>query len=147
YIGCGHPEQYAQDLAHNECMRAALRAHVCSGRRLYAEGGGTAYLCQQIRLADGATLPMVGIFAAEAQATGQPLKQPEPVILRCDIGTWIAGPGETIRGYRSGAWRLMPRPGLTTCLSSGAAEPDGIVRHHGVGSTAHLNFAAQPRVL
>src|SRR5690606_21378146 len=46
YFGCGHPERYAEALASNHCMMLAIREHVCAGRRIYAEGGGVAYLCQ-----------------------------------------------------------------------------------------------------
>lgn len=147
YLGCGHPHVHAGTLAENECMRAALREHVCSGRRVYAEGGGAAYLCQQLRLLDDSVVPMVGVFAAEAKFTGRPLARPVPVTLTCERSTWIAGQGDTVRGYRNGAWRLIPGPGLTPCFSSDLAEPECVVRHHCVGSTVHLNFAAQPRVL
>jgi cobyrinic acid a,c-diamide synthase len=147
YLGCGHPQDFARALAENECMRAALRAHVCSGRRVYAEGGGAAYLCQTIRLIDGSIVPMVGILAAEAAFTGQPLARPIPVTLTCERPNWIADPGDTIRGYRNGAWQLNPRPGLTRCFTSDHPVPECVARHHCIGSTIHLNFAAQPRVL
>lgn len=147
YLGCGHPQDHARTLADNECMRASLRQHVCSGRRVYAEGGGTAYLCQLLRLPDDSVIPMVGIFAAEAKFTGRPLARPVPVALTCERSTWIAGQGDTIRGYRNGAWRLVAGPGLTSCFSSDLPDPECVVRHHCVGSTVHLNFAAQPRVL
>ena len=43
-IGCGMPDHHADLLAANFSMIAALREHVCRGRRIYTEGGGTAYL-------------------------------------------------------------------------------------------------------
>ncbi len=43
-IGCGTPDLHAEKLASNLSMMAALRQHVCRGRRIYSEGGGTAYL-------------------------------------------------------------------------------------------------------
>ena len=147
YLGCGHPQDFARALAENECMRAALRAHVCSGRRVYAEGGGTAYLCQQLRLLDDSVIPMVGIFAAEARLNGRPLDRPMPVTLTCERANWMAGQGDTIRGYRNGAWQLVGSPGLARCFGSELPDPECVVRHHCIGSTVHLNFAAQPRVL
>jgi cobyrinic acid a,c-diamide synthase len=146
FLGCGHPENHASALAENECMRAALRQHVCAGHRVYAEGGGAAYLCQSLRCA-GSTMPMVGILAAVAEFTGQPLPHPQPVELVCQRANWIAGPGETVRGYRTGAWRMHPCSDLAACFTSDAESPEIIARHHCVGSTIHLNFAAQPRVL
>ena len=38
-IGCGLPDLYAEKLAANLSMMAALRQHVCRGNRIYAEGG------------------------------------------------------------------------------------------------------------
>ena len=43
-IGCGLPDHHADELASNHSMIAALGEHVCLGRRIYSEGGGTAYL-------------------------------------------------------------------------------------------------------
>ncbi len=43
-IGCGFPDHHADELASNHSMIAALGEHVCLGRRIYSEGGGTAYL-------------------------------------------------------------------------------------------------------
>ena len=53
YLGCGSPQDHAEALAANHCMMTALKEHVCSGRRIYAEGGGLAYLCQHVETADG----------------------------------------------------------------------------------------------
>ena len=64
YLGCGHPERFAQALSENQCLAAGLRQHVCIGQRLYAEGGGLAYLCEQIELADGRRFAMSGVLPA-----------------------------------------------------------------------------------
>jgi cobyrinic acid a,c-diamide synthase len=146
YLGCGHPQAHTAALAENECMRAALRQHVCAGKRVYAEGGGAAYLCQHL-IVGGLIVPMVGIFAADAEFTGRPLPRPQPVELVCQRSTWIAETGETVRGYRTGAWRIRPRGDHITCFKSDWDSPEVLVRHHCVGSAVHLNFAAQPRVL
>ena len=90
---------------------------------------------------------MVGVFSAQAEFTGKPLARPERVVLQCNRPTWIADRGLSIRGYRTGAWRIVHEPGLTVCFSEDSSNPEGIVRHHCVASTVHLNFAAQPRVL
>ncbi len=147
YLGCGHPETHARELAENECMRAAIRQHVCTGLRVYAEGGGAAYLCQQIQLADGAAVPMVGVFPAAAQVVTRVGGRPRAVTLDTNQPTWMTNLGQTIRGYTHGRWRIEPRGPLKPCFSSPSADAAGFVRHHCVGSTVHLNFAAQPRVL
>ncbi len=49
-IGCGLPDHHADDLASNHSMIAALGEHVCLGRRIYSEGGGTAYLGRRMMI-------------------------------------------------------------------------------------------------
>ena len=51
-IGCGHPDREAETLAGNHSLISALKHHVCKGRRLYAEGGGAAYLGRFLHLPD-----------------------------------------------------------------------------------------------
>ena len=67
YLGCGSPHEHAAALAENHCMLMALKEHVCSGKRIYAEGGGLAYLCQHVEMADGKRTPMVGALRAVAK--------------------------------------------------------------------------------
>src|SRR4029077_935542 len=57
YLGCGSTHEHAAALAGNHCMLLALKEHVCSGKRIYGEGGGLAYLCQHVELADGNRIP------------------------------------------------------------------------------------------
>ena len=52
-IGCGFPDRFAETLASNQCLHAALKSHVCQGRRIYTEGGGTAYLGRSVILPEG----------------------------------------------------------------------------------------------
>jgi cobyrinic acid a,c-diamide synthase len=113
---------------------------------MYAEGGGAAYLCQHL-VRDKSAVPMVGILPASAVFTGKPLARPQPVVLECHYPTWIASAGDTIRGYRTGAWQFIPHTECARYFKSDSESPEILVRHHCVGSTVHLNFAAQPRVL
>ncbi|HEV3025123.1 MAG TPA: hypothetical protein VGX76_21780, partial [Pirellulales bacterium] len=72
YLGCGHPERAAEALTGNHCMLLAMRNHVRSGGRVYAEGGGLAYLCEHLVTPDGRTVPMVGVLPAVARYAAQP---------------------------------------------------------------------------
>src|SRR5712692_7558311 len=63
YIGSGFPEEYAQRLAANASMRAALARLLLKDMPCYAECGGLMYLCQSIRNASGEELPMIGAIA------------------------------------------------------------------------------------
>ena len=61
-IGCGFPDRHIDALASNLSLITALRAHVCRGRRIYSEGGGTAYLGRTLTL-NGRQVEGAGILA------------------------------------------------------------------------------------
>ncbi len=48
-------------------MLLAVKEHVCSGKRIYAEGSGLAYLCQHVETAMGKRTPLVGALRAVAR--------------------------------------------------------------------------------
>jgi cobyrinic acid a,c-diamide synthase len=145
YFGCGHPERFAQELAANCCIQTALRTHVCSGRRMYAEGGGLAYLCRYIQDADGTCLPMADVLPATARINPQPVTL-NPLEVTLATGNWLAPSGSTLRGYLNTYWIVEPSGDLSRYLADPAHQHDLVGRHHAVGSRMHLNFAAQPAV-
>ncbi len=146
YLGCGRPERFGDALAENHCMKQALRSHVESGGRVYAEGGGLAYLCQQIVVPGGRRLPMVGSLPAVAVRSEHP-QPPQPAEITLDADNWLAERGGRLRGYLNTNWRIVPVGPLTSLVRE---EPlrTGLVGRLGViGSRLHLNFAAHPAFL
>jgi cobyrinic acid a,c-diamide synthase len=145
-IGCGHPERFAAELAQNQCMMLALRGHVCAGKRIYAEGGGLAYLCQTLALATGELAPMVGVFPAIARANPKAgLPRPLEAPLVCD--SWIGRGGAVLRGYLNDAWGLEPVGRLRSLAQTPDCEFPLVLRHQAIGSRVHLNLVAQPQLL
>jgi cobyrinic acid a,c-diamide synthase len=144
-IGCGHPERFAAELFQNQCMVLALRNHVCSGKRIYAEGGGLAYLSQSLVTADGNVAPMVGVFPAIAHPGKGGDPQPLQTPIACD--SWLGPAGGVIRGYLNNAWRLEPVGRLRSLCDSAEHGFPLVVRHQAIGSRMHLNLAAQPQLL
>ncbi len=148
-IGCGTPDRHADELAANLSLIASLRAHVCRGRRIYSEGGGTAYLGRSMLL-DGRRVPGAGILPFDAELRARPT-DPFPVsrtFLR-DAG-WLGPEGTMVRGYRSGRWQLHPAPEPGDCPSrSGAltSQSDMIFRNNAIGSLVHLHLASLPEVV
>lgn len=146
YFGCGHPELYADALSRNHCMLLALRNHIRGGRRVYAEGGGLAYLCQRLETSEGALVPMVGALPAVARLNRQ-MAPPTPVEATLAANTWLAPAGTRLRGYLSGHWTLEPVGSLVRCLSGAERSLDLVGQYNVLGSRLHLNFAAQPHLL
>jgi cobyrinic acid a,c-diamide synthase len=146
YLGCGSPHEHAAALAENHCMLMALKEHVCSGKRIYAEGGGLAYLCQHVETADGIRTPMVG--ALRAVAKRNPVRvAPVPVEITLAGESWLGTAGTKLRGYRNSNWMLEPTGCIARLAQEADCEFDLVGRHQAIGSRIHLNFAAQPTLL
>jgi cobyrinic acid a,c-diamide synthase len=146
YFGCGHPERYAAALSENHCMAAALRSHVCAGRRIYSEGGGTAYLCRQMETADGCFFPMVGILPAIARLTAKP-GPVEPVELSLSEANWFGSQGDRLRGYLNPHWHLDPLGDLRSFVAEEDYRHALVGTFQSVGSLLHFNFGAHPAFL
>ena len=146
YLGCGHPEQCAEELARNHCMLTAMRNHVSQGRRVYAEGGGLAYLCQRIVIDGRRGLPMVGVLPAVAwlNPVPEPMR-PVEITLSCD--NWLGRASTLLRGYLNSNWQIQPTGSLVRFASAPEHRYDLVGSHQVIGSRVHLNFAAQPNVL
>jgi cobyrinic acid a,c-diamide synthase len=141
YLGCGRPDRYAAQLSQNHCMKLALRNHLRQGGRIYAEGGGLAYLCQRIETGPGRSRRMVGVFPATARFH-QDASLPAPVELTVERGTWLGRPGARLRGYYNSAWRLKPAGALTGCVVEPRHRYSLVKSSRAVGSLLHLDFAA-----
>ena len=145
-IGCGHPERYIDELGQNHCLMLALHEHVCAGKRVYAEGGGMAYLCQSIVTSSGEIAPMVGVLPAIAHCNG-PMGPPAPVEMRLARETWFGQTGSLVRGYLNKTWTIRPAGRLTNLVDPAGRETGTCsARHQAVGSRLHLNLVAQPRL-
>jgi cobyrinic acid a,c-diamide synthase len=145
YLGCGHPERFAAALAQNHCMKLALRSHMHRGGRIYAEGGGLAYLCQEMETAHVGRQRMVGVFPAVARHRA-PVAGPTPAEVMLNRPTWLGAPGTVVRGYYNSAWDLEPAGPLAGCVAP--PRPNDLVGvSRAVGSRLHVHFASQPELL
>jgi cobyrinic acid a,c-diamide synthase len=142
-IGCGFPDHHVEELASNVSMISALREHVCGGRRIYSEGGGTAYLGRRM-IVDGRRVPGAGIYPVDAELLPNP-EPPAPVTRRLLHDCWLGPAGTVVRGYKSLRWQLTPsveRLECPACFGALSAEGDWFYHHHAVGSLLHLHLGA-----
>jgi cobyrinic acid a,c-diamide synthase len=146
YFGCGHPERYAAALTENHCLTLALRDHLCGGGRVYAEGGGLAYLCQYMETLDGRRTPMIGAIPAVARVNPKP-EPPRPIEVTLARRTWFGMRGRRLRGYLNTNWLIEPTGKVEGCLAEVGHECDLVSRYLALGSRLHVNFAAQPEFL
>lgn len=147
-IGCGFPDRYADALAENLSLIAALRSHVCRGHRIYSEGGGTAYLGRSLILGDRQVLG-AGILPFDAELAAIP-RTPTPVTRMMTKDSWLGPRGTTVRGYKSGRWRLLPGADpldCPSCFGKLTSQGDMSYHHHAIGSLVHLHLGALPEVV
>jgi cobyrinic acid a,c-diamide synthase len=142
YVGCGHPELYAAALAGNDCMTLSLKSHLCSGRRIYAECGGLAYLAHELEMPDGTRWPMVGALSVTACYHDTPTP-PEATELTLLADTWLGQSPQHWRGYLNPHWTISPHTTTERSVAESGHELDVIHRHQAIGSRMYLDFAAR----
>ena len=102
-IGCGMPDNHADELASNHSMMAALGKHVCLGRRIYSEGGGTAYLGRRMMIGDRCYR---GRESCRSTPSSSPMRRRRPPCRDgcCTIAGWaLAGRSSARYKLRDGA--------------------------------------------
>ena len=142
-LGCGHPERYAEQLAANVCLKQALQSYVRSGRRVYAEGGGLAYICQAIRVGCR-EFPMAGLLPAVARFSST---DPQPVEFRLAHPSWLGPRQVLIRGYRNPDWQLDTVGPLVDLTDDPQHRLDLVGFRQVIGSRVHLHFSARPAMM
>lgn len=145
YIGCGHPERDALRLASNHCLKQSLRMYAAAGGRIYAEGSGVAYLCSELVLRTGRSIPMTGLLPAKARYLGRPIAQPAKVTF--GIGSWIAPADMSIRGYRHSGWLIEQNGPLTSYAVDDDQHLDVLGYGNVIGSRVLVNLAANRHLL
>lgn len=143
YLGCGNVDRYAIALSENHCLMTALRNHVCAGRRIFADGGGLAYLCQHIETLAGRWVSMVGALPAVARLRRdwQPLQAVEVTLRQ---SSWLREPQTVARGYLNPNWCLEPSGTMEGYVLEQSHEFDVVGCYATLGTRLQINLATQP---
>lgn len=142
-FGCGHPELMTRPLAMNACLKQALHDYARQGGRIYAEGGGLAYLCEALQIGDQC-FPMAGLLPAVARRVEQPAL---PVSMMLQQACWLGEAKTWIRGYLNSMWHLEPTGPLIDYTVSTEHPLSVVGTQNVIGSRLHLHFFAQPEIL
>ena len=146
YIGCGHPERYAEELSRNHCLMQSLRSFAGNGGRVYAEASGASYLSRQLILPNGTAANMAGLLPINARFLGDD-KPPEQAEVTFGLGCWFAERGTTLRGYRAAQWQLDPCGAMLTYAQDPSQRCDVLGRGNVLCSRILFNIAAHPGLL
>lgn len=149
YVGGGFPEVYAERLAANSALRAALRTAIAAGLPTYAECGGLMYLTQSISDPEHRTYPMVGALPGHSVMTGRLTLGYREVTTACD--TLLAPAGVPLRGHEFHYSDWIERPAAASAAYQ-LAERHAPARHEGyaadnlLASYIHLHWGAAPEL-
>jgi len=142
-LGCGRPDRHAEALAANHCLKASLRDFARHGGRIYAEGGGLAYLGRWITAGDGRAYPMVDLFPLASHRASPP-QPPQAVEFAAGVENWLAPVDQKFRAYRSRAWVFDALNHVERLCGAG----DDLLRSgEAIGGRLQLHLAAQPALL
>lgn len=145
-FGCGRPDVHAEALAANQCMMSSLRTFARRGGRIYAEGGGLAYLGRAILTSDGRALPMANLFPL-ASSRRESHACPEPVEFTIETDNWLLPTGEPLRAYRSDHWKFELMEPTAEALCGFGDEPDLWRVGNVLGGRLQMHLSAQPSLL
>lgn len=150
YFGGGYPELFAERLADNQKMRAAITAFAGRGRPIYGECGGLMYLAQAIRTRDGHDHPMLGLLPGCAVMADR-LEALGYVEVELQAEGLLGPSGLRFRGHQFRYSRLVGAESAETVYNvrkrrSGEVFPEGYRAGSVLGSYVHAHWASNPLV-
>ena len=150
YLPGGYPELYAERLAANSGMLAAVRDAVDAGMPVYAECGGFVYLTRGMTNPEGDGADFVGIYPLRARMLDRRkalgYRQAE-LTSDCLIGR----AGEVVRGHEFHYSEIVALPDdLRTLYRVSRQGKDlggeGYAVNNCLASYLHLHFGSNPRI-
>lgn len=144
-LGGGFPEMFAEQLADNVSMRAAVKAAAATGLPVYAECGGYMYLAQELAGFDGRAWPMAGVFPGRAV-----MRQKRRALGYVEVeglpGNYLLRQEERCRGHEF-HWSDMETVSAPALFNKvPQAEAAGEQFCNCLGSYIHLHFLSNPAV-
>ena len=152
YIGGGYPELYAAQLAANAPMRAAIREFGGRGAPIYAECGGLMYLASQLRLSDGSSFEMAGLFPFTTALTDRLVRFGYSEV--CVVSDCLLGRAGTVARGHSYHYSTIEGedPEVASVYRvhstlSGAEWREGFTAGNVLASYIHLHFLSNPELV
>jgi cobyrinic acid a,c-diamide synthase len=149
YLGGGYPEVFADRLAANAPLRAAIRRFHAEGGPILAECGGMMACARLLRDVAGREFPLWDLFPARVVMQAR-LAALGYVTVAADRPNLLGPPGTEVRGHEFHYSRLeplAPLPYATRLLRPDRPpRPDGIQLGGLLAGYAHLHFGSHPDV-
>ena len=144
YLPGGYPELYADKLAANAPMCAAVKAAVESGLPTVAECGGFLYLGQTLEGADGRTYPMAGVLPGQGIKVGR-LVRFGYATLTAHADSMLFAAGDALPVHEFHHWDSTANGSdFTAAKSNGRSWVCGFANAHLYAGFPHLYWAGTP---
>lgn len=150
-FGGGFPEMFAEQLASNMSMRAAVKRKASEGMPVYAECGGLMYLTKEITHFDGTGYPMAGVIPAvcSMQKRLETVGYVEATALQ---HTLLGPSGHVLRGHEFHFSRMQaeneadfPWAYCFVKARTGVKYSAGFASGNILASYLHIHFAGNPQ--
>lgn len=142
YFGGGFPEVFADKLARNIGMRAALKEAISCGAPTYAECGGLVYLARELVGFDGEIHSMVGALDIVCRMSGRAKLGYRKVESICDTPIAVAGTG--LRGHEFHYSEVVSNDETQRAYRiSASGELEGYSKGALLASYVHLHFSGK----
>jgi len=154
YLGGGYPELYAERLANNAAMLAAVRQFAHGGGCIYAECGGLMYLGRSLTTPDGCRYPLTGVLPIDTamRKSARMLAYAEATLA---VDSLWGRAGQVYRGHefhyseiteddaRSDGWQ----PAFHVRRRGSEAAAEGFAKGRILASYVHLHWASRAEAM
>ena len=149
YLGGGFPEEFADELAHNEASKASIRAAITSGIPTLAECGGFMYLTESITNTDGVEYKMTGLIPGKVKMQ----KKLAALGYREIFGTpgnFLIDQDQQAKGHEFHYSTFEGAEGLPYAYETKGRfgkKSEGYLRGNLVAGYTHFHFASNPQLV
>ena len=149
YLGGGFPEEFADELAHNEATKASIRAAITGGIPTLAECGGFMYLTESITNTDGVEYKMTGLIPGKVKMQ----KKLAALGYREIFGTpgnFLIDQDQQAKGHEFHYSTFEGAEGLPYAYETKGRfgkKSEGYLRGNLVAGYTHFHFASNPQLV
>jgi cobyrinic acid a,c-diamide synthase len=149
YIGGGFPEEFAEDLSHNEGVKESIRKAFLQGLPTLAECGGFMYLSDSIQTTEGTHHPMVGIIPGEIKMQNRLAALGYREIVG-EKGNFLLDEGDIAKGHEFHYSTFHPTAEVNYAYQTKGmrgTQQEGYMKGNLVAGYTHFHFASCPKVV
>ena len=146
YLPGGFPDVFAEQLTRNTTMRRDIKDAFYDGMPVYSEHGGSLYLVESMRTAEGSIFPMVGALSGKASIEKR-LQALDSTLLETINDNLLSRRGNNVQGHEYYFSRITEVPkdarfAFKMIVGRGMdGAHEGLMEQNNLSLLGHTNFA------